>query len=88
MSCMIVSDQIRIQLNNRDLAVSAEDVTSSNTIAAQRSALQRPDMSRLRLSVLLRRSRRRAPDATRLTWNVVLNRRMADCANANTVIAS
>ncbi len=87
MSCLIVSDQVRIQLNSRDLAVTAEDVTSSNTIAAQRSALQRPDMSRLRLAVLLRRSRRRAPDATRLTWNVVLNRRMADCANGNTVSA-
>ncbi len=87
MSCLIVSDQIRIQLNSRDLAVTAEDVTSSNTIAAQRSALQRPDMSRLRLSVLLRRSRRKAPDATRLTWNVVLNRRMAECANTNALSA-
>lgn len=87
MSCLIVSDQVRIQLNSRDLAVTAEDVTSSNTIAAQRSALQRPDMSRLRLSVLLRRSRRKAPDATRLTWTMVLSRRMAECANTNALSA-
>lgn len=88
MSCLIVSDQIRIQMHNRDMAVTAEDVTSANSITAQRSALQRPDMSRLRLSVLLRRSRRRAPDATRLTWNAVLGRRMADCANGNVTAAS
>lgn len=87
MSCLIVSDQIRIQLNSRDLAVTAEDVTSSNNLSAQRSALQRPDMSRLRLSTLLRRSRRRAPDATRLTWTLVLGRRMADCANSNRLSA-
>ena len=83
MNCLIVSDQIRVQMDNRDMAVPAEEVTSHGP-AAQRSALQRPDMSRMRLAAMLRRTTKRdVVNASRLTWNVMLNRCVAECANSN-----
>ncbi|HEY8190292.1 MAG TPA: hypothetical protein VIF12_06370 [Micavibrio sp.] len=83
MTCLIVSDQIRVQLYSRDVAVPAEEVTSSSPLASQRSALQRPDMSRLRLASMLRRSSSKAANGARLTWAAMLNRRMEECANSN-----
>lgn len=83
MPCLIVSDQIRIQMDNRDMAVPAEEVTG-RTLASQPSALQRPDMSRMRLAAMLRRSGARSKiDGARLTWNVMLGRCVAECANSN-----
>jgi hypothetical protein len=83
MACLIVSDQIRVQLNNSDVAVPVEEVVAPGSLAAQRSALQRPDMSRMRLAAMLRRSGPRTQDGARLTWATMLNRRMAECANSN-----
>lgn len=80
MACLIVSDQIRVQMNNQDMAVPADEITSSTPS----SALQRPDMSRMRLSAMLRRNRRNEnSEGSRMTWTVVLNSRMAECANSN-----
>ena len=83
MTCLIVSDQIRVQLYSRDVAVPAEEVISPPHSDGQRSALQRPDMSRLRLASMLRRSRNKAVEGARLTWASMLNRRMEECANGN-----
>ncbi len=83
MTCLIVSDQIRVQLYNRDVAVPAEEVTSPDSLVTQRSALQRPDMSRLRLASMLRRSGGKAVNGARLTWAAMLNHRMEECANSN-----
>lgn len=82
MTCLIVSDQIRVQMNNRDMAVPAEEVTSHSP-ASQPSALQRPDMSRMRLAAMLRRKATPKTDGARLTWATMLNRCVAQCANAN-----
>ncbi len=84
MSCLIVSDLIRVQLNNLDVAVPVEHVIAPGSIAAARSALQRPDMNRMRLAAMLRRSgTRTGVDGMRLTWASMLNSRMANCANSN-----
>lgn len=83
MTCLIVSDQIRVQLYSQDVAVPAEEVISPSSPVAQRSALQRPDMSRLRLASMLRRSGNKAADGARLTWAAMLSRRMEECANSN-----
>lgn len=83
MSCLIVSDLIRVQLNNLDVAVPVEHVIAPGSAAAARSALQRPDMSRMRLAAMLRRSGTGSADGVRLTWATMLNRRMAECANSN-----
>lgn len=82
MSCLIVSDQIRVQLDNKDMAVPADEVTGRGMSTP--SALQRPDMSRMRLAAMLRRSGARSTiDGARLTWNVMLSRCVAQCANSN-----
>ncbi|MBI2233795.1 MAG: hypothetical protein HYU57_02120 [Micavibrio aeruginosavorus] len=65
MACLIVTDQIRVQLNNSDVAVPVEDVIAPGSLAAQRSALQRPDMNRMRLAAMLRRTRS-GPSAVQL----------------------
>lgn len=83
MSCLIVSDQIRVQLNDRDVALPVDEVVSSGKYAGQNSALQRPEMSRMRLSAMLRRSGAAQVDGGRLTWSTMLGRRMAECANSN-----
>lgn len=84
MNCLIVSDQIRVQMNNEDMAVPAEQVMSPAAMVAARSALQRPDMSRMRLAAMLRRGQRNgaATDA-RLSWSTMLGSRIANCANSN-----
>jgi hypothetical protein len=82
MACLIVSDQIRVQMDNRDMAVPAEEVTSHSP-TTQRSALQRPDMSRMRLAAMLRRTAKPSTDGARLTWATMLNRCVAECANGN-----
>lgn len=82
MNCLIVSDQIRVQMDNKDMAVPADEVTGRGM--GTPSALQRPDMSRMRLAAMLRRSGARSTiDGARLTWNVMLNRCVAECANSN-----
>ena len=81
MACLIVSDQIRVQMDNRDMAVPAEEVTSHSP--SQRSALQTPDMSRMRLAAMLRRTAKPSADGARLTWATMLNRCVAECANGN-----
>lgn len=83
MSCLIVSDQIRVQLNDRDVALPADEVVSSGKYTGQNSALQHPEMSRMRLSAMLRRSGAAQVDGARLTWSTMLGRRMAECANSN-----
>ena len=83
MACLIISDQIRVQLNNDDVAVPAEFVVAPSTFAAAGSALQRPDMSRMRLASMLRRSGLRNSIGARLTWASLLGSRMATCANSN-----
>lgn len=85
MACLIVTDQIRVQLNNSDVAVPVEDVIAPGSLAAQRSALQRPDMNRMRLAAMLRRTRSvpSAVHGVRLTWATMLGRRMEECANSN-----
>ncbi|MDB5492152.1 MAG: hypothetical protein JWO78_2001 [Micavibrio sp.] len=84
MNCLIVSDQIRVQMDNRDMAVSADEVTGRGMPTPGASALQRPDMNRMRLAAMLRRSGTRSNiDGARLTWNVMLNRCVAECANSN-----
>lgn len=85
MSCLIVSDLIRVQLNNLDVAVPVEHVIAPGSIAAGRSALQRPDMNRMRLAAMLRRTRGAPPsvNGARLTWATMLGRRMEECANSN-----
>lgn len=87
MACLIVSDLVRVQMNNLDMAVPAEHVVAPGSIAAARSALQCPDMSRMRLAAMLRRSGKgganNTNDTVRLTWATMLNRRKAECANSN-----
>ena len=81
MACLIVSDQIRVQMNNDDMAVPASDIVS-HSATMPRSALQYPDMSRMRLAAMLRRKSTPAPSG-RLSWAAMLNGRIASCANAN-----
>jgi hypothetical protein len=82
MNCLIVSDQIRVQMDNKDMAVPADEVTGRGMSTP--SALQTPDMSRMRLAAMLRRSGAgKTIDGARLTWNVMLNRCVAECANSN-----
>lgn len=84
MTCLIVSDQIRVQLYSRDVAVPAEEVTApGGSPVNHRSALQRPDMSRLRLAAMLRRSGLKSSGDHRLSWAAMLNPRMEGCANSN-----
>lgn len=82
MTCLIVSDQIRVQLDNADVAVPAKEVISPSSY--NHSSHQKPDIHRLRLASMLRRSPTAgAEDGARLTWSTMLNRRMAECANGN-----
>jgi hypothetical protein len=82
MSCLIVSDQIRVQMNAHDVAVPASDVVRSGTYMGENSALQRPDMSRMRLAAMLRRTGTTHADTPRLSWSVMLNSRISNCANS------
>lgn len=83
MACLIVSDQIRVQMDAQDVAVPADHVIRGNSYMGQSSALQRPDMSRMRLAAMLRRSAPRSDDEPRLSWSAMLNARIANCANGN-----
>lgn len=82
MSCLIVSDQIRVQLNAVDVALPVDEVTSYDPYG-RTSSIQRPDMSRMRLRAMLRRSVKPTTDGARLTWATMLNRRKSECANSN-----
>jgi hypothetical protein len=83
MSCLIVSDQIRVQMDAHDVAVPASDVVRGGSYMGQNSALQRPDMSRMRLAAMLRRSGSTQADEPRLSWATMLNSRISNCANSN-----
>jgi len=83
MSCLIVSDQIRVQMDAEDVAVPADAVLHHGRYMGENSALQRPDMSRMRLAAMLRRNASDRNDEPRLSWATMLNSRISNCANSN-----
>ena len=83
MACLIVTDQIRIRIDSNDVAIPANEVNAYGNMPGQKSALQRPDMSRMRLAAMLRQNRKSNADEPRVSWAAMLSPRMAGCANSN-----